>query len=66
VAWYPVLVVRRDFSQKNAKILLNLIFSQSKAINPNVLFQSILRTNNIAFENIYAYHAAAKKMLRFK
>ena len=66
VAWYPVLVVRRDFSQKHAKILLNLIFSQSKAINPNVLFQSILSTNNIAFENIYAYHAAAKKMLRFK
>ena len=66
VAWYPVLVVRRDFSQKHAKILLNLIFSQSKALNPNVLFQSLLPTNNIAFKKIYAYHAAAKKMLRFK
>lgn len=66
VAWYPVLVVRRDFSQEHAKTLLNLIFAQSKALNPNVLFQSLLRTNNIAFKKIYAYHAAAKKMLRFK
>jgi hypothetical protein len=66
VAWYPVLVVRRDFSQEHAKTLLNLIFAQSKALNPNVLFQSLLRTNNIAFKKIYAYHAAAKKLLRFK
>jgi len=66
VAWYPVLVVRRDFSQEHAKTLLNLIFAQSKTLNPNVLFQSLHRTNNIAFKKIYAYHAAAKKMLRFK
>jgi hypothetical protein len=46
--------------------LLNLIFAQSKALNPNVLFQSLLPTNNIAFKKIYAYHAAAKKMLRLK
>ena len=66
VAWYPVLVVRRDFSQEHAKTLLNLIFAQSKGLNPNVLFQSLLRTNNTAFKKIYDYHAAAKKMLRFK
>ena len=66
VAWYPVLVVRYNFSQERAKKLLNLIFAQSKALNPNVLFQKLLRTNNIAFKNIYNYHTSAKKMFRFK
>ena len=66
VAWYPVLVVRSDFSQELANKLLNLIFAQRKALNPNVLFQSILWTNNIAFKKIYNYHAASKKMFRFK
>ena len=66
VAWYPVLVVRNDFSQERAKKLLNLIFAQSKALNPNVLFQNILRANNIAYKNVYDYHTAAKKIFRFK
>ena len=66
VSWYPVLVVRNDFSQDRAKKLLNLIFLQNKALNPNVLFKSLLMTDNIAFKNVYNYHTASKIFFRFK
>jgi hypothetical protein len=46
--------------------LLKLIFAQKDALNPHLLFQILLRSDNIAFRKVYPYHSAAKKMFRFK
>jgi len=66
VAWYPVLVVRRDFPKELVTRLLQLIFAQSESLNPHALFQNLRRTHNIVFQKIYTYHTVAKKMFRFK
>ncbi|MBL4826002.1 MAG: hypothetical protein JKY07_12375 [SAR324 cluster bacterium] len=66
VAWNPVLVVRGDFPEGLATTLLRLIFSQKDALNPHILFQNLLRSDNVAFRKVYPYHSAAKKMFRFK
>ncbi|SVA03155.1 uncharacterized protein METZ01_LOCUS56009 [marine metagenome] len=66
VAWYPVLVVRRDFPKELVTTLLQMIFAQSESLNPHALFQNLRRTHNIAFQKIYNYHPVAKKMFRFK
>ena len=66
VAWNPVLVVRGDFPEESATTLLKLIFAQKDALNPHLLFQILLRSDNIAFRKVYPYHSAAKKMFRFK
>ena len=66
IVWNPVLVVRGDFPDKLATTLLNLMFSQKETLNPQFLFKNIDGTDNIAFQKVYPYHAAAKKMFRFK
>ena len=66
IVWNPVLVVRGDFSEKLATTLLSLMFSQKETLNPQFLFNNIVRTDNIAYRKVYPYHTAAKKMFRFK
>ncbi|MEC8981787.1 MAG: hypothetical protein VYA81_09505 [SAR324 cluster bacterium] len=66
IVWNPVLVVRGDFPEKLATTLLSLMFSQKETLNPQFLFNNIVRTDNIAYRKVYPYHAAAKKMFRFK
>jgi TRAP-type uncharacterized transport system substrate-binding protein len=66
IVWNPVLVVRGDFPEKLATTLLSLMFSQKETLNPQFLFKNIVRTDNIAYREVYPYHAAAKKMFRFK
>ncbi|MBC8258998.1 MAG: hypothetical protein H8E38_08275 [SAR324 cluster bacterium] len=66
LAWYPVLVTRRDYPDKLVTKMLQLIYAQNKALNPHPLFQNIRRTYNVAFQKNYIYHPAAKKMFRFK
>ena len=66
IVWNPVLVVRGDFPEKLATTLLSLMFSQKETLNPQFLFKNIVRTDNIVYRKVYPYHAAAKKMFRFK
>jgi hypothetical protein len=66
MVWNPVLVVRGDFSEKLATTLLSLMFSQKETLNPQFLFKNLVRTDNIVYRKVYPYHAAAKKMFRFK
>ena len=66
VAWNPVLVVRGDFPKDLATTLLKMIFAQKEALNPHILFQNLLRTDNITFRESYPYHSASKTMFRFK
>ena len=66
IVWNPVLVVRGDFPEKLAATLLSLMFSQKETLNPQFLFKNLVRTDNIVYRKVYPYHAAAKKMFRFK
>ena len=66
IVWNPVLVVRGDFPEKLATTLLSLMFSQKETLNPQFLFKNIVRTDNVVYRKVYRYHAAAKKMFRFK
>ena len=66
IVWNPVLVVRGDFPEKLATTLLSLMFSQKETLNPQFLFKNLVRTDNIVYRKVYPYHAAAKKMFRFK
>ncbi len=66
IVWNPVLVVRGDFPEKLATTLLSLMFSQKETLNPQFLFKNIVRTDNVVYRKVYPYHAAAKKMFRFK
>jgi len=66
VVWHPVLVVRKDFPVSKATKLLQLIYTQKNSLIPHPLFNNLRLKDNLPYQKIYAFHSAAKSMLKLK
>ena len=66
VVWHPVMVVRKDFPISKATKLLQLIYAQKNSLVPHPLFDNLRLKDNRPYQKVFAFHPAAKSMLKLK